>query len=137
MIILMFERLGLFVHFCCVFLIVSVFYFLLHFHLIWIICVHDHFCLYFDFIDSEHVWLGTEALAHRVHAPADPGVGEGIPLQSLPDPEKKDRNRQHTVSKREADKDLVPEPQDEVEERPPVTQHQSPIFIFIFLLILV
>ena len=46
----------------------------------------------------------------------DAGAGEGVPLQPLSDAQEADRDRACAVPHREADQDLVPEQEDEVEE---------------------
>lgn len=51
-----------------------------------------------------------------VHQIPDAGAGEGVSLQSLPDPEAEDRDRSRPVPDRAPDQDLVPEPADEAEE---------------------
>ncbi len=51
-----------------------------------------------------------------VHPIPDPGAGEGVPLQPIPDQTKENRNRSCPLPDRTADQDLVPEPPDEVEE---------------------
>lgn len=52
-----------------------------------------------------------------VYALPDAGTGEGVPFQSLPDAATAHRDRTRAVSDRAPDQDLVPEPQDEAEER--------------------
>lgn len=52
-----------------------------------------------------------------VYQVPDTGAGEGVPLQPVPDPEAADRDSARAVPDRTADKDLVPEPADEVEKR--------------------
>ena len=59
---------------------------------------------------------GAEAAADGVHTTPNTGAGEGVPLQPLPDPAEKDRDRARAVPDGAADQDLVPEPEDEVEE---------------------
>lgn len=44
-----------------------------------------------------------------VHQIPDPGVGEGVPHQPLPDPPTADRDGARPVPNRETDKDMVPE----------------------------
>ena len=59
---------------------------------------------------------GAEAAADGVHTTPNTRAGEGVPLQPLPDPAEKDRDRARAVPDGAADQDLVPEPADEVEE---------------------
>jgi len=51
-----------------------------------------------------------------VHTVPDPGAGEGVPLQPLPDATTQDRNCPRTLPDGATDQDLVPEPPDEAEE---------------------
>ncbi|GFY56258.1 uncharacterized protein TNIN_78691 [Trichonephila inaurata madagascariensis] len=55
----------------------------------------------------------TEDVLHSV---PDPRAGEGIPFQPVPHTQEEDRNRSRPLPLREADQDLVPEPEDEVEK---------------------
>ena len=59
--------------------------------------------------------------APDLHAAADAGAGEGVPLQPLRDAAAPLRDRAEPGAQRAADQDLVPEPADEVEER---TRHE-------------
>ena len=54
--------------------------------------------------------------ATDLHEVPDPGAGEGVPLQPLPDPEAPHRDRPQPGPHRAADQDLVPEPADEGQE---------------------
>uniref|UniRef100_A0A3Q2HEH5 Homeobox B8 n=1 Tax=Equus caballus TaxID=9796 RepID=A0A3Q2HEH5_HORSE len=51
-----------------------------------------------------------------LHPLPDPGAGEGVSLQSLPDPAAAHRDRARALPHRETDQDLVPEPAHEVEK---------------------
>ena len=57
-----------------------------------------------------------EARAADLHPLPDAGAGEGVPLQPLSHAQEADRDRACAVPHREADQDLVPEQEDEVEE---------------------
>jgi len=59
----------------------------------------------------------AEARPADVYQVPDAGAGEGVSLQQVPDPEAADRDSTRAVPDRTADKDLVPEPADEVEKR--------------------
>ena len=48
---------------------------------------------------------------------SDPGAGEGVSLQSLPDAAAAHRDRARALPYRKTDQDLVPEPPHEVEKR--------------------
>ena len=54
--------------------------------------------------------------ATDVHPVPDPGAGEGVPLQPLPDQEAPHRDRPQPGPHRAPDQDLVPEPEDEGQE---------------------
>ena len=58
----------------------------------------------------------AEARAADLHPLPDAGAGEGVPLQPLSHAQEADRDRACAVPHREADQDLVPEQEDEVEE---------------------
>lgn len=58
----------------------------------------------------------TKARPADLHQIPDAGIGKGVPLQPLPDQETADRNRTRTLSLRETDQNMVPEPANEVEE---------------------
>ena len=51
-----------------------------------------------------------------VHPLPDPGAGEGVSLQPLPDAAQEDRNRSRAVPDRAADQNMVPEQKDEAQE---------------------
>jgi hypothetical protein len=51
-----------------------------------------------------------QAVASDVHTAADAGVGEGVPLQPLPDQAAPHRNRPLAVTERAANQNLVPKP---------------------------
>ena len=57
-----------------------------------------------------------------VHAVPDPGAGEGVPHEPLPDAEAEDRDGAPAVPDGAADQDLVPEPEDEAQEGDPGDQ---------------
>ena len=59
---------------------------------------------------------GAEAAADGVHTTPNTRAGEGVPLQPLPDPAEKDRDRARAVPVRETNQNLVPEPPNENEE---------------------
>lgn len=60
---------------------------------------------------------GLQEDAHRVHERATGGAGEGVPLQPLPVQTAAGGDGQAAQPPREADQDLVSEPEDEAEER--------------------
>jgi len=68
---------------------------------------------------------GAETPTHRLHTPPDPGAGEGIPLQPLPDASAAHRDRPYAGPVGAADQDLVPEQAHEVEEGQQAAQHQE------------
>lgn len=74
------------------------------------------------FYSSRSKWTQTPRSAD-VHQIPDPGAGERVPHQPLPDAETADRNGTRFVPDRETDKDMVPEPEDEAEKRD--TSHQG------------
>ena len=51
-----------------------------------------------------------------VHTLPDPRAGEGVPLQQVPHKAEEDRDCPRPVPDGEADQDLVPEQEDEVEK---------------------
>ena len=59
----------------------------------------------------------AEADAADVHALPDAGAGEGVSLQPLSHSATPDRDSPHAGLIRTSDKDLVPEPKNEVEKR--------------------
>ena len=59
-----------------------------------------------------------------VHPVPDPGAGEGVPLQPVPDPQEEDRDIACPLPLRETDQNLVSEPQDEVEEGQQAEEHE-------------
>jgi len=59
-----------------------------------------------------------------VYQVPDAGAGEGVPLQPVPDQAAEDRDRARAVPDRAADKDMVPEPADEVEKGAQDGQHE-------------
>lgn len=63
------------------------------------------------------LWSGPEARSPDLLAVPDPGTGEGIPLQPLPNAAPAHRDRQRALPDRATDQNLVPEPPDEVEKR--------------------
>ncbi|CAH1405285.1 unnamed protein product [Nezara viridula] len=63
--------------------------------------------------DSISMNATAEDLLHTV---PNTGAGEGVPLQQVPDEAAEDRDRPRALPDGEADQDLVPEPEDEVEE---------------------
>ncbi len=73
----------------------------------------NFFLISFRCSESKRRNKETENLLHPI---PDPGAGEGVPLQSIPDPTTENRDRPRTLPDGTADKDLVPEPADEVEE---------------------
>lgn len=68
---------------------------------------------------------GAEAAEDSVHPPSDTGAGERVPFQSLPDEEKTDRDRSHTLPFRKTNQNLVPKPENEVEKRQQVAEHEE------------
>ena len=58
-----------------------------------------------------------QARTPDLHPLSDPGAGEGVSLQSLPDEAAADRDRARALPHRKTDQDLVPEPPHEVEKR--------------------
>ena len=52
----------------------------------------------------------------ELHDKAADRVGEGVPLQQVPDPGSTNRDRGCAATQRDAGQDLVPEPTDEAEE---------------------
>lgn len=87
------------------------------------------FFYFFIFFCSEHQLhrRRAEAFANGLHPPAGPGAGEGVPLQPVPDAQAQGGDRAHTLSVRAADQNLVPEPEDEMEEGSQASQHQGPL----------
>lgn len=81
------------------------------------------------FVHSELQLHGrrAEAFADGLHPPAGPGTGEGVPLQPLPDAQAQGGDRAHALPVRAADQNLVPEPEDEMEEGPQASQYQGPL----------
>ena len=69
----------------------------------------------------------AEAVADGLHPAAGPGAGEGVPLQPLPDAQAQGGDRAHALPVRTADQNLVPEPEDEMEEGSQASQHQGPL----------
>jgi len=64
---------------------------------------------------AKHAWRATETVVQSL---ADAGTGEGVSFQPLPQPTSPCRDRLRRPVDRTTGEDLVPEPQDEVEERP-------------------
>ena len=60
--------------------------------------------------------MSTKARKADLHQVPDPGAGEGVSLQPLPDAAQEDRNRSRAVPHRAADQNMVPEPEDEAQE---------------------
>lgn len=60
-----------------------------------------------------------------LHSLPDPGTGEGVSFQPLPHSQTSHRDSACAVLDRAPDKDLVPEPPNEVEKRAQVAQHQD------------
>ena len=72
------------------------------------------FCLFINFLLL--FFSRTKTWTSDLYSIPDPGAGEGVPLQSIPDPTTENRDCSRTLSDGTADQDLVPEPADEVEE---------------------
>ena len=64
---------------------------------------------------SESKWWNKTA-EDLIHPVPDPGAGERVPLQPIPDQTEENRNCSRALPHRAANQDLVPEPPDEVEE---------------------
>lgn len=60
-----------------------------------------------------------EAWPTDIHPLPDARAGEGVPHESLSDPQTEDRDGARAVPDRATDQDLVPEPTDEVEKGDP------------------
>lgn len=58
----------------------------------------------------------AEAWQTDIHPLPDARAGEGVPHESLSDPQTEDRDGARAVPDRATDQDLVPEPTDEVEK---------------------
>lgn len=69
----------------------------------------------------------TKTISDGLHAPAGPGAREGVPLQSVPDAQAQGGDSPYALSIRAPDQDLVPEPEDEVEERSQAAKHEGPL----------
>lgn len=67
-------------------------------------------------IINDHSIFREEERPTNVHEIPDAGTREGISFQSVPDAAKTHRDRTRSLSNREADQDLVPEPSHEMEE---------------------
>ena len=83
--------------------------------------------LFYSHSERELLRGGAETLADGLHAPAGLGAREGVPLQPVPDAQAQGGDRAHAVPLGAADQDLVPEPEDEMEEGPQAAQHQGPL----------
>nr|ALB00306.1 Deformed [Paracyclopina nana]ALB00315.1 Deformed [Paracyclopina nana] len=68
---------------------------------------------------------GAEASANCVHPAPDPGAGEGVPLQPLPNPAASHRDRPCALFVRTSDQNLVPEPANEVQKGQQVAEHEK------------
>lgn len=73
---------------------------------------HTNFCF---FRKSARI-IRIETHTSDVHQIPDSGIGKGVPLQSLPDETKANRNRSRTLPHGETDQDLVPEQTHEAQE---------------------
>ena len=62
-------------------------------------------------------WMPTPTRPPNVYSLPDSGIGEGIPLQPLLNPSSPYWNRSCPLLDRTSDQDLVPEPQNEAQER--------------------
>lgn len=68
---------------------------------------------------------GTEATTNGLHEASNTRVGEGVPLQPVPDKTTSNRDRAHASAIGTTDQDLVPEPAHEMEEGQQTAQHEK------------
>ena len=68
------------------------------------------------FLISRPQWLSKTSRPTDLHPISDPGAGEGVPLQPLPDSPATHRNCSRALPHWAANQNLVPEPPDEAEE---------------------
>lgn len=78
-----------------------------------------------DFSERRISTGGCEETTDRLHPVPGVGVGEGVSLQQVPDPETEDRDRSFTGAVRATDQDMVPKSANEVQKGQPSAQHEK------------
>lgn len=68
---------------------------------------------------------GRKETTDRLHPVPGVGVGEGVSLQQIPNPETEDRDRPFAGAVRTTNQDMVPKSTNEVQKRQPSAQHEK------------
>lgn len=87
--------------------------------------IYNGFLFFFDFSERRIPTGGREETTNRVYQVPGAGAGERVPLQQVPNPEAEDWDCSFTGAIRAADKNMVSEQADEIQERQPFAQHEK------------